>query len=108
MQQQTAEGPREFFKRLPVAGDCKNHSRHSQRRTAVRASENVTSCLPSHSIARSRAYRRGKRLYTQATTLYNPNRHGATRSTVFSFQPRVVSNPGYERISWKVVSMNQP
>src|ERR1019366_2893582 len=83
---------------------AKTHSTHSQRLTAVMASENVTSFLPGHSTARSRAYFLGNWLYNPATTVYSPNRHGAARSTVFSFQPRVVSNPRYERISWKVVS----
>ena len=57
------------------------------------ASENVTSCFPAQSTARTPAYRLGNWLYKHATALYRPNRHGATRSTVFSFQPRVVSSP---------------
>src|SRR5207302_1208084 len=73
----------------------------------VMASEKVTSSFPGYSTARTRAYRLGNWLYKHATTVYSPNRHGATRSTVFSFQPRVVSSPRYERISWKVVSSFQ-
>src|SRR5712691_5934247 len=71
------------------------------------ASEKVVSCLPAHSTARTRAYLLGNWLYKHATTVYSPNRQGAARSTVFSFQPRVVSNPRCERISWKVVSTFQ-
>src|SRR5271157_694390 len=86
---------------------AKTHSSHSQRLTAVMASEKVTPFLPSHCTARTRAYCLGNWLYKHATTVYNPHRHGAARSTVFSFQPRVVSRPTYERISWKVVSSFQ-
>src|SRR3954462_817488 len=83
---------------------AKTHSSHSQRLTAVMASEKVTSCLPGQFTARTWAYRRGNWLYKQATTVYSPNRHGAARSTVLSFHPRVVSSPRYDRTSWKVVS----
>jgi hypothetical protein len=38
-------------------------------------------------------YRLGNSAYNNATTVYKPNRHGATRSTVFRLQPRVVSTP---------------
>src|SRR3954452_4269214 len=71
------------------------------------ASEKVTSVFPAHSTARTHAYRLGNWLYKHATTVYSPNRHGAARSTVFSFHPRVLSRPRYERISWKVVSSFQ-
>jgi hypothetical protein len=57
------------------------------------ASENVTSCFPAQSTARTKAYGLGNWLYKHATTVYAPNRQGAARSTVFSVQPRVVSNP---------------
>src|SRR5688572_6322669 len=68
------------------------------------ASEKVTHTLPGQSTALTCAYCSGSRLYEHATSVYSPNRHGATRSTVFSFQPLVVSSPMYERISWNVVS----
>src|SRR5437588_5962631 len=87
------KGRGSFSKGCRQPGIAKTHSTHSQRLTAVMASENVTSCFPSHSTARSRAYRLGSWLYKHTTTLYSPNRHGAIRSTVFSFQPRVVSSP---------------
>src|SRR5438067_1656064 len=37
---------------------AKTHCRHSQRLSAVMASETVTTCLPAHATARTRAYRR--------------------------------------------------
>jgi hypothetical protein len=86
---------------------AKTHSSHSQRLTAVMASEKVTSSFRAQSTARTRAYLLGSWLYKHATTVYSPNRHGAARSTVFSFQPLVVSSPRYARISWKVVSSFQ-
>ena len=82
-----------------MTGNCKNPSTHNQRRTAVIASENVTSRLPGQSTTRTCAYRAGNSAYNNTTTVYMPNRHGATRSTVFRLQPRVVSTPRYSRSS---------
>ena len=60
MEQQAAEGPREFLKGPPGSpGIAKTHSTHSQRLTAVMASENVTSCFPAQSTPRTPAYRLG-------------------------------------------------
>src|SRR5262249_49521612 len=101
------KGRESFSKASRWPGIAKTHCCHSQRLTAVMASEKVMSCLPGQSTTRTWVYRRGNWLYRAATTVYNPNRHGAARSTVFSFQPRVVSKPRYERISWKVVSSFQ-
>src|SRR5215831_2846018 len=80
---------------------------HNQRRTAVMASENVTPALPSQSTPDSAGACAGNCSYSDATTLYKPNKHGSARSTVGAHQPRVVSSPRYERISAKVVSMFQ-
>src|SRR5260221_6296439 len=85
------KGRESFAKTGRYPGMEKTHSSHSQRLTAVMVSENVTSVFPSHWTARTRAYRLGNWLYKHATSVYRPNRHGAARSTVFSFQPRVVS-----------------
>jgi hypothetical protein len=68
------------------------------------ASENVTAVLPSHSTPASPCASAGNCSYSDATTVYKPNKHGSARSTVRAHQPRVVSNPRYERISAKVVS----
>jgi hypothetical protein len=51
---------------------AKTHSSHSQRLTAVMASEKVTSSLPGHCTARSRADRLGNCWYKQATTVDTP------------------------------------
>src|SRR5436190_8431412 len=93
------KGRGSFSRGSRYPGIAKTHSTHSQRLTAAMASENVTSCFPAQSTARTPAYRLGNWLYKHATTVYAPNRHGAARSTVFSVQPLVVSNPRYERIS---------
>ena len=74
-----------------MTGDRKNPL-HPQpapnRRDRVRER---TSRLPGQSTTRTRVYRAGNSAYNNATTVYMPNRHGATRSTVFRLQPRVVS-----------------
>ena len=82
-----------------MTGDCKNHSTHNQcpnRRDRVRERDIA---LPGQSTTRTRVYRAGNSEYNNATTVYKPNRHGATRSTVFRLQPRVVSTPRYARSS---------
>src|SRR6516164_4825266 len=85
----------------------KTHSTHNQRRTAVIASEKVTSSFPGQNTVRCCRYFLGNWVYSNATTVYKPNKHGTARSTVSSVQPRVVSKPRYARISWKVVSRFQ-
>ena len=59
----------------------KTPSTQTRRRTAVRASENVTVSFPGH-ITRPARLPSGSRWYRTATTEYSPNRHGAARSTV--------------------------
>src|SRR5579884_1518494 len=87
------KGRLRFEKAVLCPGIAKTHSTHNQRRTAVRASENVTSCLPGQRISPCLRKRTGIWTYNTATTVYRPNRQGASRSTVFSVQPRVLSKP---------------
>src|SRR5262249_52472421 len=72
---------------------AKTQSTHSQRLTAVMASEKVVSALPGHPTRPAACARAGNRAYNTATTENNPNRPGASRNTVASFHPRVVSSP---------------
>ena len=72
---------------------AKTQSTHSQRLTAVIASENVVSTFPGQSTRALDLLCLGSRSYSNVTTENNPNRHGTSRNTVASVRPRVVSNP---------------
>jgi hypothetical protein len=89
----------------PACG--KTQADHSQRRTTVNASENVTVVLPGQDTDPNRCSA-GRAANHNATTVYRPNRHGAARNTVDRRQPLVVSKPRWARASWKVVSICQP
>ena len=86
-------GRESFEKAAPNPWFAKTQFTHSQRLTAVMASEKVVSTLPAHSTRPAARARTGNKAYNTATTEYNPNRHGASRNTVASFHPRVVSSP---------------
>src|SRR5262249_17063434 len=93
------------FSRAEAPSACrKTTSDHSHRRTAVKASENVTVAFPGQ-LTPPRRFAAGNAAYSSVTTVYRPNRHGAARSTVPRHQPRVVSGPRWARISWNVVPM---
>src|SRR5689334_15524075 len=84
----------------------KTPSDHSHCRSVVTASEKVTAVFPGHQIT-LRRLASGNVAYSRATTEYKPNKQGAARNTVARHQPRVVSNPKWQRSSWKVVSIFQ-
>ena len=86
-------GPGSFAKAPSWPPLAKTQSVHSQRRTAVMASENVTAPLPSQTTPGPSCASAGSCSYHSATTLYNPNWHGSARPTVRAHQPRVLSNP---------------
>src|SRR3954469_8649501 len=95
-----------FFRAMPSPACGRTASSHNHRRTAHRASENVTVASPGHATAPVR-FAAGNEWNRIATTVYSPNRHGAARRTVFLHRPHVVSNPRHDRLSWNVVSMFQ-
>src|SRR5271166_1740552 len=86
-------GRESFEKDAPYPWFAKTQFTHSQRLTAVMASEKVVSTLPGHATRPAARARTGNRSYNTATTENNPNRQGASRNTVASFHPRVVSSP---------------
>ena len=79
-------------------GLWKSPSAQTHRRTAVRASENVTVSFPAHATDPTR-FASGSASYKAATTAYSPSMHGAARVTVLAERPRVVSRPVHERHS---------
>src|SRR5262245_46668456 len=86
--------------KAPLCGGvAKTHWSHSHRRTAVMASEKVTSCLPGYPTPCRFRQRAGNAAYHSAITAYSPHKHGAVRSTVCSVQPHVFSSFRYERSS---------
>src|SRR5271165_5954452 len=67
-------GRESFEKAAPYPWFAKTQFTHSQRLTAVMASEKVVSTLPGHSTRPAARARTGNRSYNTATTENNPNR----------------------------------
>ena len=99
-------GAGSFWRAAASPARGKTASSHSRRRTAHRASENVTVAFPGHATAPAR-FAAGRAWNRIATTEYDPSRHGLARGTVFLHHPRAVSRPKHERASGNVASMFQ-
>src|SRR5207249_4752180 len=94
------------WKAVPPAACGKTRDDPSQRRTAVSASEDLTTAWPGH-WTEPRRSPSGRVANRSATTEYRPNRPGPARRTVSRHQPRVASRPRGARASRNVVSMVQ-